>query len=267
MKIKILSILYILLAVNVVFSQQLSPIEKMLNKMDSINTISCIIKSTERLSDGIAVVEQKVVSSSNPLRCKIEFIHPKKGAKVIYDESVSTDELHYEPAGFPYFNLKLDPLGSLARKNNHYTVREVGFSYFSNIIKHEIKNKSIQFETKKVIMNGKEHYLVHAKYTDFTTIPYKMKKGETIREIALKKRLSEYLILYLNDNLDSYDDWSDDEIQLPNHYCSEINIYIDPTIWLPSSIQISDEEGVFERYDYSNMKTNIKIEPKTFHIN
>lgn len=250
-----------------VYSQKYAVLDSMINVVDRIETMSCIIESSEKLEDRTTRVIQQVNASFEPLRCSIVFLEPKKNTRIVYCKGDNNNEIHYEPSGFPYFNLNVDPLGNLARSNNHHTILDIGFSYFNDIIKEELKKSSTKFEIKKIKINDKIQYLVYTKYEDYKTSPYNMKPNETIRQIALKRRISEYQIIKINDNLNNYNDWTDEYIQLPNHFCYEIKIYIDPINWLPLSIKIYDKEGLFEEYNYSKMKINHQIESSKFKFN
>ena len=70
-------------------------------------------------------------------------------------------------------------------------------------------------------------FLLSANHDDFKFVKYKMNSDENIREVALKKRISSYKILQKNNNINSYNDHSEDEILINNYYCKKIKIYVD----------------------------------------
>ena len=53
-------------------------------------------------------------------------------------------------------------------------------------------------------------------------------------------------------------------IQVPSNYCKNILLYIDESTMLPLTISIYDDIGIFENYEYSNVKTNRKFGPDDF---
>ena len=260
---------FILLVYCCLAHAQQSPKEvssKLLEAISNIKTLQMDIISKERLSNRTTFVKQKLEASVNPFKVKITFITPNDGAIVQFNEGENDNEIHYDPNGFPYFSLNIDPLGSLARRNNHHTIYEAGFSYLADILEYETNRNLGETKVTESYFNNQKAILYEANHEDFKFIKYKMKEGETIRSLALKKRISEYKILEINDNLSFYDDNPDEEILIPNYFCKNIKIYINPKNMIPVSVQIFDEKGLLERFDYENVIINPTFKSDYFKI-
>lgn len=93
-----------------------------------------------------------------------------------------------------------------------------------------------------------------------------MEENETIRSIAQKKGIGEYMILELNDELDGFNDDLEEEqkILIPNSYAKNMELYIDKKTFLPVFQKIADDKGLYEQYEYTNVILNPIIPDKTF---
>ena len=173
--------------------------------------------------------------------------------------------------GFPYVNLKLDPLGKRVRANSHQTLFRPGFNYFVNILEHilttvpEVYEKNLRF-TGDTICNGRACHKIEIYFPDFNFISYKVKeKGESITSISAKYALNDYEIYEKNKNY-----WYDDEIDvgntiiIPNHYAKHTLLLIEKANLLPMHIKASDDKGLFEEYLFNSLQINLPFSEQEF---
>jgi len=90
------------------------------------------------------------------------------------------------------------------RKNQHYTIHELGYDFFSKTItiallkdKDHI-SKNLKFLSKKVI-NGKTCIGLIFDDPKFSYSKYTVQKNENVSTIAAKFNVSEYLLRLKND--------------------------------------------------------------------
>jgi outer membrane lipoprotein-sorting protein len=53
-------------------------------------------------------------------------------------------------------------------------------------------------------------------------------------------------------------------LKVPNAYAKHVTLYIDQLYFLPISIKILDDKGLFEQYDYHFLQVNPKIDDAEF---
>ena len=95
-----------------------------------------------------------------------------------------------------------------------------------------------------------------------------VKKGENITTIARRLRLSEYMILENNPKISSYTDVKEGQIiSIPNAYAKLTLLLIDKEYLLPVNNKVFDDKGVFEMYEYHDLKVNVPIAPEEFTKN
>lgn len=223
------------------------------DSLQTVKTATYKVENTERIGDKYLSGSQLIVYQKYPFQCKIEFVYPNTGSQVAYN-SKNKDAV-YSPIGFPFFDMSLDPLGSLMRRNNHHTVHEVGFDYIISIVKASLTDNFNKFE---LVQETNTTYIVEVTNPNFHYHNYTVKKGETIRTIAFERNLNEFLILERNDNVDFYDDIDEgDVIEIPTSYAKKVKLIIDKKDLMLKDILAYDEKGLFEEYHYSSMKKNV----------
>ena len=90
-------------------------------------------------------------------------------------------------------------------------------------------------------------------------------KGETVMALARRLMVSEYHIMDLNPSSRSLDDdVSGKTIKVPTSYAKKTILYIDKETNFPLYQEMSDERGVYEKYEYSNLVVNPAFNDKDF---
>jgi hypothetical protein len=161
-------------------------------------------------------------------------------------------------------------MGFLLRKGQHHTMLESGFNYLNGIIKFAMDTAGADFDKYFklegiVFQDGRECYKVVVTFDDFKYVNCRVRKGQTVLDIATERMVSEYMIVRENNDVDDYDDVSEGQvIKVPVVYAKRTVLYIDKIRHLPIKQEISDDKGIFERYCISNLKVNPTIAPEEF---
>ena len=166
--------------------------------------------------------------------------------------------------------ISLDPYGSMMRKNQHYTIHELGFGYFAKTMTTALlKDKAhisdnLKFLAKKVIQ-GKTCIGLNFEDPDFHYFDHIAGKNESVSSLALKYNVSEYQIRLKNELNSFYGTIKQGKkLKIPSNYCKRIALYLDEHTFLPVTITIFDETGLYENYEYVNVKTNKKFTSEDF---
>lgn len=225
--------------------------------INGIETLSYTLSNTERIDGKLLNGKQFIKYNKSPFKCYIYLIKPNQGAELIFEENKNNNEAIYRPNGFPYIDLNLNPYGEIIKKNNHHTIFNIGFHYFGNVLINMFNKFPETFSYDgNITWNKISCSKITINNINFKFIPYQVKEGDNIRSIAKKNKVSEYLIKEKNSISENAEIKAGKTIQIPNSYAKTIELYIDNQTHLPVFQKISDEKGVFEQYEYYNIKIN-----------
>jgi hypothetical protein len=242
-------------------------IEKMIKTIDEIQRLKYNLKITERVRDKYNNFQSNVKLNRHPRKIYLY----TNGIELIWREDQNNKKAYVKPNSFPYINLNLDPLGSLMRQDQHHTIHEMGFDYFSSVIERNVKMLGSKFDENfklegEETANHRPCYKVSITNYDYSVVNYTVLKGENLMTIARKLNVGEFKILELNtDKVDNYNDVKPGQvIKVPSAYAKNVTLFIDKLFFVPVSTVVYDEKGLFEKYDYFFVQVNPKIEEEEF---
>ena len=235
-----------------------------------VQTLSYVMKKTERFYGNMAFQISEVKYRQKPLGIYLRQQHPTDGLEVLFPKSEGSKRAVINPNKFPWFNITAHPDGSIMRDEQHHSIKESGYDYFMDILSN-LYNKYntdglIHFE-KDTTWNKQECYIlmfnnIHYTYTIDTT-----RKGENLVEFAKRNFIPEYSILELNKNIDDYYDITPGKIlNIPNDYAKGMKLMIDKKRLLPLVIEVYDDKGIYEKYEYHNLIVNPSFEDEEFSM-
>lgn len=235
-------------------------LEKMMIQIQSIKTLKYHVHSKERVEGKYFEVSAEAKLNISPLKLYIK--NPEKKLEVLYVDGTNDNDALVSPGKFPYVTLNLNPDNYLMRKNQHHTIRQLGFEYMATMLSKSFPADPKQFE--KLFINagtvnwkGSTCYKIFSANDDFKYVTYKVKKGETAKSIGSKFNCGEYRVMEKNSSVPmngTIDEGS--VISIPNMYASKILLFIDTITFLPVCIYIYDNEGLYESYEFSNVEIN-----------
>lgn len=245
-------------------------VDKMLNKIDQCKTFRYDLVQKERQSGKIAEASQSVKLNVSPYKLYIRNHKPNDGAEVLWVKGKNNGKCLVNPNAFPWFNVNLDPMGSLLRRDQHHTVFESGFAFFAKIIRDALVKAGDDFDKYfkyegDLVWDGRKCFKMVIIYDEWKYVPYTVLKGEDLNDIAKKQMVSEYMILHANNEVDDYDDVSEGQkIQVPILYAKRTILYIDKQHLLPIRQEMYDDKGLFEIYEFHNLRVNPSILEEEF---
>ena len=243
-------------------------LEKMMIQLQRIKTLKYHVHSKERIEGKYFEVTSEAKLNSSPLKLYIK--NPDKKLEILYVDGTNDNEALINPGKFPYVSLNLNPDNYLMRKNQHHTIKQLGFEYMAAMLSKSFPADPKQFE--RVFINAgtvdwKKHhcYKIFSTNDAFKYVSYKVKNEETAKSIGSKFNCGEYRILEKNAAvpLNGYID-EGRIISIPNMYANKILLFIDTTTFLPVGIYIYDNEGLYESYEFSNVEVNPTFKPEEF---
>ena len=240
---------------------------KSLKAIKDVKGLKYHLKITERGKKGFNNYESAVKFQKNPRQIYLYI----KGIELLWLEGKNKGKAYVKPNSFPYINLSLDPMGNLMRQDQHHTLNEMGYDYFSNIIEYSVNKMADKFDDTFKYMgeeriNNRPCYKITIENKDFGYTDYTVGDNESITSIARKNYVSEYMIVEKNPKFNDYFDIlkKGQVIKIPTWYCKSVVMYIDQFYFLPISIKISDDRGLFEEYNYHFLQVNPEFEEGEF---
>lgn len=249
-----------------------TPIKVIIAMLDSIKKIKSYefsLKAMERVEKGEYLsAESYVKLNVNPRA--LYFRNEKRKISVMYVAGTNENKALVKAKSLMNTTISLDPYGNMMRKNQHYTIHQLGYDYFGKTIAtallkdRENLSKNLKFLPKKNI-NGRNCVGLIFDDPKFTYSKYTIGKNEDVSSIAAKFNVSEYLLRLKNDLHSFYGNIKVGKvIEIPSNYCKNILLYLDEGTLLPATISIYDDTGLFENYEFLNVKTNKKFGPEDF---
>lgn len=235
--------------------------------MSKIKTLQFKLKRTERIEGELISVENYIRFQAQPFKSMIEFLGESEGDFLLYVPSEYEGKAVFIPGGFPYVNVNLSPQSSLMRKTSHYTVEEIGVQFIVDQIKGNYLKWKEYFHYRGKFFGENGHYhLIEGVLDKLEYFEYEVKPGETLGDIGKKFYVSEYMLMEINDNVDALDDDMEGQIiNIPNCYANRIVMHVNEATLFPEMILIEDSSGIFEKYEYREIKINEQIDPNFFN--
>ena len=242
-------------------------VSKSLKSIKEVKGLKYHLKITERGKKGFNFYESVVKFSRNP---RLIYLYIK-GIEVLWVQGQNEGRALVKPNSFPYFNLNLDPMGNLMRQDQHHTLNEMGYDYFASIIQNTMDKLGDKFEHVFSVdgeerINNRPCFKIIVDNKDFRYIDYTIGEGESITSIARKFYIAEYMILEKNPKFKDYFDIlkKGQIIKIPNWYARTVIMYVDQLYFLPISMKVFDDKGLFEEYNYHHLQVNPKFEENEF---
>ncbi len=215
--------------------------------MENINGHLLHAESTLKINFNPKMIYFKSVLKGNELL----WVHGKnKGNAVVRSRTL------------PLVNLDLDPFGSLMRKDNHHTIFDLGFPYIGSIVANTIVKWPKDFDKHfafagTITWNHTECYQIIINFPEYKYIEYTVAKGETANSIAGKLSTSDYKIRNKNGLSSYYGSIKEGKkLLVPTPYANKVILYLDKKTYMPINVKIYDDEGLFESYEFYNVKIN-----------
>jgi hypothetical protein len=242
-------------------------VQKTLRAIREVKGLKYHLKITERGKKGYNFYESAVKFNRSP---RLIYLYIK-GIEVLWLQGKNDGKALVKPNSFPFFNLNLDPMGSLMRQDQHHTLNEMGYDYFAGIIQHTVDKLGDRFDDYFELageerINNRPCYKIVINNRDFGYTDYRIGEGESITSIARKFHIAEYMILEKNPKFTDYFDIlkKGQLIKIPTWYCKTVYLYVDQLYFLPISIKVMDDKGLFEEYNYHFLQVNPKFEEGEF---
>lgn len=243
-------------------------ITDMLDSAKKVSYIRFNMKSVERVETGYSIANTKIKLQTHPRKSYL--LNTEKKLEILYNEGELNNKALVKPHVFPYFTMTLEPRGNIMRKNQHFTIFEVGFDFTVRTIAVALSKEKEQIAKHltyvgKVEKNKMNCYMLIYENLAFSYYDYTVLHKETVSSIASKLIVNDYMIRCKNKLYNDYGYLKEgSKIKIPTFYCKKAIFYIEEKSMLPISTSIFDEAGLFESYDYYDLELNKPIPANEF---
>lgn len=245
-------------------------VARVLKSINNIKTQQCIVKSIENNDGSLSLAESFVKLNISPK--KIYYKNEEKGTELIWVKGENGGDAIVHSRAIPFMNFNLDPYGSLMRRENHHTIFDLGFKYIGHIVANAVVSSSAPGEFDKhfslgdsLTWNDIDCHQVVIDFPEYKYIAYTVSKGETASSIAMKFSTSDYKIREKNDLSSYYGSIkAGKKLLIPTPYGSKVVLYVDKQRYIPICVKIYDENGLFESYEFYDVKINIPFAEDEF---
>ncbi|WP_177204598.1 DUF1571 domain-containing protein [Hymenobacter arizonensis] len=234
--------------------------------IENLKTLRCTVKAQERIGGNINQARSIMKLTYNPLRI---YIKNQKGVEVLWLAGQNNGDAWVYPASFPYVTLSLDPKGKLMRGSQHHTALQAGFGTITDLLHTTPLRQDNSFSrsfryTGDTLLLGRTSHVLRSDYPQFRYVNYKAGKNETISSVAERFGCGEFRVIERN-GLTIGEKIPEGKVLLvPNCYGRRTTICVDPKTYLPTMVQVDDDKGLFEKFEFSDVIANQPIPLEEF---
>lgn len=251
-----------------VFAQNINDmIKKASAAMSSVKTCSYDFHSQERFKGGKMITShvQFKIQESPVRKVYANSILPQK-AQLLYVPSVQS-KVKVKKG----LNLNLELTNGLLMKEQHNTIDRAGFGRMKKVLQISMDQRKGEDYSKyaKVVgsvqYDGKDCYKIEINDPDYKIVNHTVKADETtVWKIGEKLALPEYRIKEINDIDDKLT--AGQVIKVPTSYAKKTTIYLDKATYLPLYQKVEDDKGVYEIYEFKNLKVGVTFTDADFTL-
>ncbi len=238
----------------------------MSSAIDNLRYLRCSAKAQERIGREVKPSTSLMKLTFKPLRV---YLKDNKNVEVLWVTGQNGGDAWVYPGSFPYVTLSLDPYGSLMRKGQHHTVLQAGFGTIADLLHPSALRRDATFSRTfryagDTTVLGHACYVLRSDFPQFRYVAYRAGKNETVTTVAERFGCGEYRVMERN-NLSPGDALPEGKVvQVPNGYGRRTILCIDTKTYLPAVVDVRDDQGLFEKFEFYNIVANQPIPPEEF---
>lgn len=241
-------------------------ISRLSTAIENLRFLRCTVRAQERVGNKINQARSIMKLSFKPLRV---YIKNQKNIEVLWVTGQNDGDAWVYPASFPYVTLSLDPDGSLMRRNQHHTALQAGFGTIADLLRTTGLRQDNGFSRSfryvgDSTLQGRPCCVLRSDFPQFRYVSYKAGRNETVSTVADRFGCGEFRIIERNNLSVGASIPEGKVLQVPNAYGRRTILCVDPKNYLPLAIQVLDDKGLFESFEFSEVVANQPISPAEF---
>ena len=254
--------IFIIISGNLSAQSVRSTLDKMYIAIGSLQTMSYDMTSQERIGKRIEIRNSKFKIQVSPK--KLYMKNQDSGVELLYVAGWNNNKPFINPNGFPYVNVSFDVNSPKVRNDGHHPITHAGFSYLYAQVKNTEKKLAANGQKLEDIItiagdytwNGKSCTKLILDNPDFQFISYTCTQSESLLSLCERINVSEYLVMEKNNMGYGANVTKGMVLKVPNAFAKKAELYIDKSSGIPIYQVVYDDKGVFEKYEFKNLKIN-----------
>lgn len=254
--------IFIIISGNLSAQSVRSTLDKMYIAIGSLQTMSYDMTSQERIGKRIEIRNSKFKIQVSPK--KLYMKNQDSGVELLYVAGWNNNKPFINPNGFPYVNVSFDVNSPKVRNDGHHPITHAGFSYLYTQVKNTEKKLAANGQKLEDIItiagdytwNGKSCTKLILDNPDFQFISYTCTQSESLLSLCERINVSEYLVMEKNNMGYGANVTKGMVLKVPNAFAKKAELYIDKSSGIPIYQVVYDDKGVFEKYEFKNLKIN-----------
>lgn len=242
----------------------------MIDQINKAKSLSYTFRKKERVHHGFSVAEQDIKLTTEPMKAHIYVRKPNKGTVAIWSKNENNGVVQVSPGWLPFVTVNLSPESDELRNNNHHSIHKLGFDFLADIVQTIIKKyessltEILRYDGIQFV-NNRNCHKVTIDFKEYKYINYTIKPNENLVQIATKLKVNEFMLMLNNPSIKSFKEVKPGQIiRVPVEYAKTTELYIDQENMMPIVQRMHDEKGLFEQYEFLNLKYNPTLNENIF---
>jgi hypothetical protein len=244
-----------------------SLVRQMIAKARSISTLSYNQSKWERINGRMHLEVMFVKVNRNPFKVYLKQSVPRS-VEVLYVTGQNNGKAVVNAGSLiPNLNLALD--GNQLRENQHHNLLSSGFDELARLFEHLITKYGANSNMARLdgteTIAGRPCWKVVLENPNFGFTTYTVQANENVLTIARKLYVCEHMIMENNPSVSDF--WSvrpGQTLKVPTDYGKRAELWLDQQTYLPMKVMVYDHLGLYERYDYTNVRVNPTFQADEF---
>ncbi|MCS7162103.1 MAG: DUF1571 domain-containing protein [Bacteroidia bacterium] len=269
MRLRVLALLASLLSAQ--SPEPLVILNTMLDRLGALQTLRYELKKYERIQGKLLMEHMRFKLRRQPFAVYGYQISPRKGVEVLFPSEPNSKKMLVKPNTFPYISLSLDPYGDIVLENQHQTIYAVGYDQIRSLLlaareRYRAQISELVRYEGMLTWDGRKCHKLLLIAPNYHLSSYTVQSNtENIFQIAEKLHVGWYKLLELNGLRSPKATLrSGQTLKVPSDYGKVIRLYVDEQRHIPLMVEVEDEQGVYERYEYYQVEVDPPFSDKDF---
>lgn len=270
------SLIWIAAYLCVLLAQTPDPLQLLNTMIDRTGTLSTLrydLKKYERIQGKLILEQMRFKLRRNPFAVYGYQISPRKGVEVLYPAEPGSKRILVKPNTFPYVSLTFDPYSDILLENQHQTIFAVGYDQTRKLLiaaRDRYRSdlpRLVRYEGT-LTWDGRKCHKLTLQPPAYQIQSYTVKAGDNLFSIADRLHVSWYKIMELNSLKSPNATLKPGQVlKVPSDYGKLIRVIIDAERLIPLVLEVEDELGVYERYEYYAVEVDPPLTDQDFSRN
>lgn len=270
------SLIWIAAYLCVLLAQTPDPLQllnAMIDRTGTLSTLRYDLKKYERIQGKLILEQMRFKLRRNPFAVYGYQISPRKGVEVLYPAEPGSKRVLVKPNTFPYVSLTFDPYSDILLENQHQTIFAVGYDQTRKLLiaaRDRYRSdlpRLVRYEGT-LTWDGRKCHKLTLQPPAYQIQSYTVKAGDNLFSIADRLHVSWYKIMELNSLKSPNATLKPGQVlKVPSDYGKLIRVIIDAERLIPLVLEVEDELGVYERYEYYAVEVDPPLTDQDFSRN